>query len=312
MEYVNFNGVKISKITLGTVQLGMNYGINNADGKPNEHLAEQVLSTAISGGITTFDTSSDYGTSEKVVGDFFKCCKDDKSLIVTKFGVGAWIDNLSELDVEKKIREQVEKSLVNLGYNKLPLLLSHNEKDLQIYGKTIIKVLKKLQKENLVDRFGASLNHFSYIEKVIESEIFEAVQLPLNMMDVKNTNGDGIKMLAEKNIAVFIRSIFLQGLFFRDPETLPSGVLQNAKEPLKKVRKIAEEENMSIAGLAISYIRDLEGVSSLVMGAEKPEQVKENIELINVKKITNSAREKISVAFRDVDEKVLCPWLWNK
>lgn len=58
--------------------------------------------------------------------------------------------------------------------------------------------------------------------------------------------------------------------------------------------------------------RGLQGVSSLVMGAEKTEQVKENIELINVKKISDSAREKITLAFKNVDEKVLCPWLWNK
>lgn len=46
------------------------------------------------------------------------------------------------------------------------------------------------------------------------------------------------------------------------------------------------------------------------MGAEKPEQVKENIELLKVKRISNNAREKITDAFRDVDERVLCPWLW--
>lgn len=311
MEYVNFNGKQISKITLGTVQLGMNYGINNLNGQPSEKLAEQVLSTAINGGITTFDTSSDYGTSEKVIGDFFKNRKEDK-LIVTKFGVGGWENSLTEKDVEKKVREQVENSLENLGYNKLPLLLSHNEKDIGFYGKNLIGVLKRLQNENLVDKVGASLNHFSFVDKVIESEIFEAVQLPLNMMDVKNAMGNDIKKLAAKKIAVFIRSVFLQGLIFRDPESLPNGVLQNAKEPLKKVRKIAEKENMSIAGIAMAYIRDLEGVSSLVMGAEKPEQVKENIGLINVKRISDNAREKITAAFSDIDERVLCPWLWNK
>lgn len=312
MKYTNFNGYNISQITLGTVQLGINYGINNPDGKPSEQLAEQVLSVALNGGITAFDTSSDYGTSEKVVGDFFKKSKGIKPLIVTKFGVGEWENGLTGKDVEKKVREQVENSLTNLGYDRLPLLLSHHEKDLECYGKTLIDVLKRLQNENLVDKLGASLNHFSCVDNVIESGIFEAVQLPLNMLDVKNANGDDIKKLADKGIAVFIRSVFLQGLFFRDPETLPNGILQKAKEPLKKVRKIAEEENMSIAGLAISYIRDLDGVSSLVMGAEKPEQVKENIGLINVKKISDSAREKITDAFRDVDERVLCPWLWNK
>ena len=308
---MNFDKNKISKITLGTVQLGMNYGINNAGGKPSEELASQVLSTAINGGITSFDTSSDYGTSEKVVGDFFRT-QHEKPIIVTKFGVGGFDSPLSEKEVEKKVREQVENSLERLGYNKLPLLLSHSEKDVEIYGKTLIDILKRLQSENLVDKMGASLNHFEYVDMVLENDIFESVQVPLNMMDVKNATGDSIKKLAEKDIRVFVRSVFLQGLFFRDPDTLPDGVLQNAKEPLKKVRKIAEEENMSIAGLAIAYIRDLVGVSSLVMGAEKPEQVKENINLINVKSISDNAREKITLAFKDVDERVLRPWLWNK
>ncbi len=308
---MNFDKNKISKITLGTVQLGMNYGINNAGGKPSEELASQVLSTAINGGITSFDTSSDYGTSEKVVGDFFRTQKE-MPIIVTKFGVGSFDNPLSEKVVEEKIRTQVENSLERLGYNKLPLLLSHSEKDLEVYGKTLINILKKLQSENLVDKMGASLNHFPYVDMVLENDIFEAVQVPLNMMDVKNATGDSIKKLSERDIMVFVRSVFLQGLFFRDPNTLPDGVLQNAKEPLRKVRKIAEEENMSIAGLAIAYIRDLTGVSSLVMGAEKPEQVKENIDLINVKGISDNAREKITLAFKDVDERVLRPWLWNK
>ena len=142
--------------------------------------------------------------------------------------------------------------------------------------------------------------------------MFEAVQVPLNMMDVKNVTSKAVKKLSDNNILVFVRSVFLQGLFFRDPETLPNGVLQNAKEPLKKIRKIAEEENISVAGLAISYIRDLDGVSSLVMGAEKPEQVEENLSLMSVKKISNATREKIIEAFNNIDERVLQPWLWNK
>ena len=161
MEYENFNGNKISKITLGTVQLGMNYGINNSNGKPSEELANEILKTAIDGGITAFDTSSDYGTSEKVVGDYFRD-KQNKPLIVTKFGVGNWENHLSEKEIEQIIRTQVENSLLRLGYNKLPLLLSHNEKDLEKYLSTIIKVLKKLQNENLIEKAGASINHFSF------------------------------------------------------------------------------------------------------------------------------------------------------
>ncbi len=310
MDYIKFNGKDISKITLGTVQLGMNYGINNSDGKPSDEVAGQILSTAVKGGITALDTSSAYGTSEKVLGDYFKKNNIKKPTIITKFRIMSHENPLSKLQAEKKIIEQVENSLENLGCNKLPLLLIHNEYDLDVYGEVVINTLKKLQREGLVEKLGASLNHFSYVDKVIKSDIFEAVQIPLNMMDVKNAYGNEIKRLIKENMFIFVRSVFLQGLFFKNPESLPQGVLQNAKEPLKKIRKIAEEENMSIAGLAIAYVRDLEGVSSLVMGAEKPEQVNDNINLINVKKLSDMAREKITAAFKDVDDRVLCPWLW--
>ena len=38
---------------------------------------------------------------------------------------------------------------------------------------------------------------------------------------------------------------------------------------------------MSIAELAASFVRDTEGVSSLVLGVATPEQIKENIKLAN-------------------------------
>ena len=311
MKYTDFKGYKVSQITLGTVQLGLNYGINNQGGQPDTETAGEILSTAIDGGITTFDTSSDYGTSEKVVGDYFKSSKE-KPFIVTKCSVKDWDKVLPEKEVEKRLREQVERSLENLGYKKLPLLLLHDERDIDNYGKLLSRILKRFESENLIEKAGVSLNHFSYIDKVLESEIYRAVQLPLNMMDVKNATGNGIKKLANNNIAVFIRSVYLQGLFFRDPESLPQGILQNAKEPLKKMIKITEEENISISELAIGYIREIKGVISLVMGAEKPEQVKENISLICCKPLSEKTRERITETFNDIDERVLCPWLWNK
>ena len=35
MNYTKVNGLNISKLTLGTVQLGMEYGIANKSGKPD-------------------------------------------------------------------------------------------------------------------------------------------------------------------------------------------------------------------------------------------------------------------------------------
>ena len=311
MERTNFYGNEVSKITLGTVQLGLNYGVNNSGGKPSEEKAFEVLDMAVKSGITTFDTASDYGTSEKVIGDYFRKNGFGESFVITKFGIKSPV-KLSFKEVEKKLYEQVENSLERLGYQTLPLVLLHNPKDIDDYFDELEIILKDMLNRKLIKNVGVSINEFSYIDKVLRSDIYKALQLPLNVFNVKDATGDGIKKLKENGVAVFVRSVFLQGLFFKDVETLPNGVLQGAKQPLLTLRKIAEEENLSVGSLAISYIRDLEGVTSLVMGAETPEQVKENASLIGVKGLSAKTREKIYTAFKDIDPKILCPWLWYK
>ena len=313
METKILKGMEISKLSLGTVQLGMNYGINNAGGKPSEELADSILQTACDGGITVFDTSSDYGTSEQVVGDFFKKkYKGKKPLIVTKFKIEADHTKVAPVeDVEKNLRAQVETSLERLGYNKLPLLMLHRESELFDYGDVLPNALKKLQREGLVDKVGVSLNGCTYVKDVLENDLYEAVQIPLNMLDTKNVLHGGIDRLHDKGVIVFIRSVYLQGLIFRDPETLPDGLLQDAKEPLRRLRRLAEEENMSGAQVAITFMRDLDGVSSLVLGSETPEQVRENLALANSPRLSDRARGKILDMFADINPDVLKPWLWN-
>lgn len=66
-----------------------------------------------------------------------------------------------------------------------------------------------------------------------------------------------------------------------------------------------------LAELAIAYMLDLKGVTSLVMCVEKPEQARENIFLINCKSLFENSREKITGPFKYVNEQVLCQWLWN-
>ena len=117
MKTVTQRGLEISELSLGAVQLGLNYGINNTFGKPSTETAAQILSTACEGGIEVVDTASGYGDSEKVVGDFFKSYKGKKPTIVTKFKIMIDTGKTAALeDVEKILRAQVENSLEALGY----------------------------------------------------------------------------------------------------------------------------------------------------------------------------------------------------
>ena len=57
----------ISKITLGTAQLGMNYGITNVNGKLDYNAALKILNYAWKNGINTFNTAPWYGNSKKLL-----------------------------------------------------------------------------------------------------------------------------------------------------------------------------------------------------------------------------------------------------
>ena len=73
-----------SKFTLGTVQLGTNYGMANTTGMPDEKAAFGILDAAREAGVVSLDTASHYGTSEQVVGDWLR----DRKLptfVVSKF-----------------------------------------------------------------------------------------------------------------------------------------------------------------------------------------------------------------------------------
>ena len=64
----NLDSKQQRRLVLGTVQLGMPYGIANRLGKPSQEVATSIVRTAWSKGIREFDTAQGYGDSETVLG----------------------------------------------------------------------------------------------------------------------------------------------------------------------------------------------------------------------------------------------------
>ena len=87
--------------------------------------------------------------------------------------------------------------------------------------------------------------------------------------------------------------------------------LECARPYINMVKEIAEQENISIADLAMAYIRDISGVTSLVVGCETRQQVIENIECINAPSLSQDAVLKVQRAFSDVPEIVLNTTKWT-
>src|SRR5690348_4569556 len=62
------SGRPISRLTLGTVQLGVAYGAANVTGQPSAAEANRILAAAWDGGITCLDTAAEYGEAEARIG----------------------------------------------------------------------------------------------------------------------------------------------------------------------------------------------------------------------------------------------------
>ena len=82
MKFTSIKGLNVSKLSLGTAQLGFDYGIVNVGGKPNLDKSFEILKTAINAGINCFDTAPSYGDSEEIIGSFVADMFDVESPII--------------------------------------------------------------------------------------------------------------------------------------------------------------------------------------------------------------------------------------
>src|SRR3989338_1871559 len=86
MEYriLGRTGLRVSRIGLGTAELGFAYGLGNRI-LPSEDDAVKFLKTAVDLGVTYFDTAYFYGVAEKRIGKS-GIVKDSNVVIATKCG----------------------------------------------------------------------------------------------------------------------------------------------------------------------------------------------------------------------------------
>lgn len=307
MKTVNCKGLNISTLSLGTVQLGMNYGINNASGKPDTETSNAILNLATERGINVLDTAGSYGDSELVIGNWLKTVEPGKRpFIVTKvtgFTPGSYAS------VKAFLQEKVALSKQRLGVEQLDMLMLHNFDEYLRDPDNIRQAMEELKTDGDIRFTGASAYaHHDY--GAIADTGFDATQIPVNLFDWSQMENGGMKKLEDSGMIVFARSVYLQGLVFADPDQLPSK-MAFARDTLVKFRDLYQAYNLTPATLALSYVSSLSAVTSLVLGCETTQQVQDNVDLIN-RCVTLSPAQlsEIHSCFADTPSRLLNPGLW--
>ncbi len=298
MKNTIINGKALPAMTIGTVQLGMNYGIANNAGQPSQEKSFAMLRTAFENGVASLDTARDYGNSEDVIGAFLKTWEGDMPHITTK------IHRMKDPtgDFEAHAMTSIEESLQRLGVKKVDCLLLHSPMDMFEQGAKAAEVLEKICKMGYADKVGVSINTQEDVEEMLKYPQYTATQVPMSIFDQRLIASGTVKKLKDAGYTTFVRSVFLQGMFFLDPDKVTDPILvAHAVPKIRLIREIAAAEGMTVAQLALAFMRDTVGVASLVLGADTPEQVKENIANFNTPTLSASVMARLEAEFAQVD-----------
>jgi aryl-alcohol dehydrogenase-like predicted oxidoreductase len=189
-----------SKLILGTVQFGLDYGISNRIGKIPSKEAGKILDHAKASGVINIDTAASYGDSEKVIGE---CISKNPNL---DFRI------ISKLDLKSKSGvESLNASIERLGVPKLASILFHSYQDFHSNQDVVDQLLQ--WKGEKFDSLGVSVYSNEELALLADNEQVDLIQLPFNLLDNEKLRKKAIENCRSEGKEIHTRSAFLQGLF---------------------------------------------------------------------------------------------------
>ena len=286
----------MSNIILGTVQFGLDYGINNALGKTPISEVHRILNYVYSKGIKTLDTASGYGDSEEIIGDYLVSNPDKKFEIITKV-------NSSKISLEKQLHESLQK----LKVDKVEVLMLHS---FELYEKfkSQLPLFCQKNKGKFFNELGVSVYTNEEVGVISSDPVIDRIQTPFNLLDNEQKRGERYADIKSKGKIIDTRSVFLQGLFFKDTNELPP-YLEPLREPLEKLKKIAESNSLRMDELAIGYASSMDFIDNILIGVDSLDQLKDNLNVLSnlISMETIEAINMISIQ----NDNLLNPSLWK-
>lgn len=288
--------INTNKIALGTVQFGLDYGINNKKGQIPEKEVFEILHEAIKSGINILDTAYAYGNSEQVIGSFLKNYGSTFRIV----------SKLPECNPEDVITI-FESSLERLGVNRLYGYMCHSFQH-YMENPEIWDILSELRSEGKIEKIGLSLYYPSELEHIIRTNLkFDIVQVPYNIFDRRFEQY--FPTLKQMGAEIFVRSAFLQGLVFKKPSELDS-YFSKIRSKIVTLHSLATQLDIPIAALCLNFVVLNEFVDKVVVGVDSTENLKEIVSSsIYCTDVKNVLKELGSL--REDDENMILPTNWK-
>ncbi|HNX33333.1 MAG TPA: aldo/keto reductase [Kiritimatiellia bacterium] len=287
-----------SKLMLGTVQFGLEYGIANVSGKPSFERVCDILTAAYEGGVRSLDTAAAYGNSEEVVGAALgRLGLGDAMTVVSKVPP---IPSATDAEAERFIEQTVVCSLRRLRLERLPVCLLHREDDLKF-----LPVLEKLIGKGLIEGAGVSLDSSRFLAQAASVRF---IQLPANVLDRRYEAFWPVAL--QNKTHVFSRSVYLQGLLLMPEERIRPN-LSEVVPVRRKLEAVARDAGLAWAELCMRYVLSNPAITSVLTGVDTAEQMRENLRLAAQGPLPEEVLRRVRECVPVLPESLVRPALWN-
>ncbi len=290
----------MSKLGLGTVQFGTDYGLNSLDGQVIPKEVKKILNYARSKQIVLLDTAPAYGNSEEILGGI----NNSEFQVVTKT---RHFDTLKITNDEISLLNQdFNNSLKKLNQIKIYGLLIHNADDLlKPGGEKILDLLQQFKQTNKLMKVGVSVYDHIKLHSILDNFDIDMVQLPFNIIDRRMLDSGMLTSLYKKGIEVHARSVFLQGLLLMSAKLMPSKF--NRWNNLWKLwHEWLHDNRISPVEASVRYAISFSEISKVLVGVDSVNQLKE------IYKASSGTLPKIPDELQTTDADLLNPSNWEQ
>ena len=172
----------------------------------------------------------------------------------------------------KCLNQQLDNSFNHLQRQNIYGCLFHNVDEL-INNTDLWRELLVYKEEGRINKIGYSLYEPQELFDLLEAGLHpDIVQFPYSILDRKFE--PYFDLLKNKGVEIHVRSVFLQGLYFKNPEQL-SNKLSILKPVLSELQNISKQNNLDISELCLDFIRQNCKIDYAVIGVESEDQLRE-------------------------------------
>jgi spore coat polysaccharide biosynthesis protein SpsF len=301
-----------AELVLGSVQLGLPYGVANRTGQPSRSAALALVQRAADCGIVEFDTARAYGDSEERLGEALASHRSIRT--ITKLSP---LTELSSDAPREQVRAATDRSIsasmAALKRGRIDCLLLHRAEHMTAFGGTLWERLIELLEDGTLLSLGVSVQTPEEAHAALANRDVQHLQLPFNLLDWRWHEAGVIdRIRARAHVTIHARSVFLQGLLAAgDPTIWPAVAGVSGRDVLALLDELAREyQRESIADLCLAYVRGQDWIDGVVVGMETEDQLDSNLQLFVKPPLGAAECEGVARRIPRMPEQLLNPALW--